>query len=352
LLIALQTAIECERRYGREADYTGGVEAHYPQWSQWKTRLADYIANDDASDHDLWRSWVNYVRRKHGLDRATFLRIQIDDAETLLPPANTFLAREQDNLSQTRNHDSNVVATGTAFRPEASDDDLWLQLDICIRALEAVAGAACVVIRDWNIGTESDSRYLKNINELATKAGWKPFVFPREHGLEVVRTNGETAFCYYHRDSCSVDDVGGEAVLSALRAWREKRTGELRSMSESSATSGAAATHAAGASTLQTDNSMLSDLAKSIDRLSESVSKPKTRGRKATQSEDGQDWRRVYREYEGYTAPKGFKPKETGDWTNSFEAFWLSRDDLQAFTLASAWRKMEAARKQIARRSR
>ena len=351
-LLALQRAIECEHRHGQGQVYTGGVEAHYPPWSSWKIRLTDYVNADDASDHDLWRIWMNYVRREHGLDKEAFLRFQINQAENLLPPEGILLAREQDSRSRTKSQDSHVIASITSFRPEECDDDLWFQLDVCIRAMESVAGAAYAVIRDWKIGTENDSKYLKNINGLAIKAGWKPFVFPRDDGLEVVRTNGEKAFCHKHRGGYRSDEIGGEAVLSALRAWREKRTDELRAIKESVVRSENAGTDAAGESKIQTDAKQLVDLAKSIDRLAESVSKSRNKRRKATQEDDHQDWEKVYRDYDAFTATKKTKSKKNGPWTARFEAFWSNRRDLQAFKLDAAWRRMEAARRRIERRSR
>ncbi|QDV44985.1 hypothetical protein Enr13x_48580 [Stieleria neptunia] len=144
----------------------------------------------------------------------------------------TALAREQDIYQSEIERRTGPVNTITSIqqplRPEVCDDDLWLQLDVCIRAMETVKGGAYGLISKWKIGTNSDAKYLKNINQLADEAGWTPFVFSHEEGLKVLRVGGGEAFCRHHRDSYSRDEVGGEEVLSALRAWREKRADELR----------------------------------------------------------------------------------------------------------------------------
>ncbi|QDV57206.1 hypothetical protein [Rosistilla oblonga] len=135
--------------------------------------------------------------------------------------AETRLAREKHNNGDMPNQGSSM------FNPADCDDDLWGQLNTCVKAMETTFAKAPSLIVQRKIGTQ-DSKYLQNINQLATEAGWVPFVFRREGVLEVLRTNGKKAVCHYAPHNHSLDEVGGEAILNALRAWREKRVQELR----------------------------------------------------------------------------------------------------------------------------
>ena len=75
--------------------------------------------------------------------------------------------------------------------------------------------------------------------------------------------------------------------------------------------------------------------------------------RKAT--EDQLDWERVYRDYQNFSKPRGYRAKLPGTkakkWPIKFEAFWNSRTDLQAFNIEVASSNMDAARKRIENRS-
>ncbi len=74
--------------------------------------------------------------------------------------------------------------------------------------------------------------------------------------------------------------------------------------------------------------------------------------RKRDQSDHQQDWVKVFREYETFSKPPNYKKQRSGNWTAKFEAFWQSRQDLQAWSLKAAWEHCESARKRIDRRSR
>lgn len=128
-------------------------------------------------------------------------------------------------LARPPEHLSRPVA---AFDVRDCDDDLWMQLNTCIQAMETEgADGAALLVHRWKIGSETDAKYLININQLAADAGWPPFVFHSDDSLEILRTNGKRAICSRTR-SISVDTVGGAAVLSALRAWLARRENELR----------------------------------------------------------------------------------------------------------------------------
>lgn len=74
--------------------------------------------------------------------------------------------------------------------------------------------------------------------------------------------------------------------------------------------------------------------------------------RKVGASDNQKDWEKVYREYDASKKPAGFVSRRPGPWTHKFEAFWESREDLQAWTIDAAWRQVEAGRGRIGRRSR
>lgn len=75
------------------------------------------------------------------------------------------------------------------------------------------------------------------------------------------------------------------------------------------------------------------------------------RKRKKNSTEDHADWEEVYRDYEKSNLKGDRKAAKKGDCTRKFQAFYESRKDLQNWTMKVAWKKTEAARKRIARRS-
>lgn len=191
------------------------VDQLFPFWSDWRTKLQSAFpgANGDIA---LMNRWTNYMEKVKGIQPLSWQYIPFSDASKLLP---TIDSPTQDLES------GSAVAS---FRPEDCDDDLWFQLNFFIEAMEEQPGKAWYPIEHWNIATPTEAKYLQNIEQLSEKAGWEPFVFASDEGLGIRRINGETVCCKRAPLSFSKDVAGGEAVLSALRAWRAKRSRELQ----------------------------------------------------------------------------------------------------------------------------
>ena len=314
-------------------------------WSGWREKLQAVFPGTDG-DLALMHKWIEYLETTKEMERHAWQLIKFAEADALLPPVMS-VAREQYSTANTPTQGFDSAAAGVSFAPENCDDDLWNQLDVCIRAMEKANGGAYGLIYQRNFGDHPHAKYLQNINQLAEQAGWEPFVFPRDDGLEVVRISGGKAFCRRLRGSFSRDEVGGEAVLSALRAWREKRTAELQSKHNCQALAGPSVKPAN-----RDGSENLTALAKSIETLGRTLAKPKAKRRDNEAAEEQRAWEKVYREYDDSVRPRGYKRKKPGSWTVKFEAFYNDRDDLQRWTLEAAWRLINNAKKRIQRRSR